>query len=481
MAGPVAARRRRVTRSIATIATARFPTSPRRPVSASRCTAWAWPPRTTTTTGALDVYLTGLGGNRLFRGSGGGKFVDVTATAGVAASGFSTSAAWLDYDRDGQLDLFVARYVQWSVEKDLHCTLDGKTKSYCTPESYNGESPHPVSQPRQRDVRGRHARGRPARSGVQGAGRGADRLRQRRPRRSLRRQRHAAESALPQSRQRHVYRCRDHGGRGVQRGRRGARGHGRRCRRLRRVRPREPRDRQLLERDDGALHERGQRPVHRRGADLHHRPDLAPVAHLRLLLLRLRPRRPARHLRRQRSRGRRHPGGADERVVRAGAAPVPQSWQPPLRGRDRSRWVTAFQVRARSRAARRTATSTTTATSTSSSPPTTAPRACCATTARGTARCASTLRGVGSNRDAIGARVTRHPGRRHAAVADGEDRIELPVAERAAADVRPRRVRRATRCGSRVARWKGRESQRDERERDDHDRRGPRHRLARRR
>ena len=91
--------------------------------------------------GALDVYLTGLGGNRLFRGTGGGKFVDVTATAGVAASGFSTSAAWVDYDRDGRLDLFVARYVQWSVEKDLHCTLDGKTKSYCTPESYGGESP----------------------------------------------------------------------------------------------------------------------------------------------------------------------------------------------------------------------------------------------------------------------------------------------------------------------------------------------------
>lgn len=91
--------------------------------------------------GQIDVYITGLGGNRLFRGAGGGKFVDVTARAGVGASGFSTSAAWLDYDRDGKLDLFVARYVQWSIEKDLRCTLDGKTKSYCTPESYTGESP----------------------------------------------------------------------------------------------------------------------------------------------------------------------------------------------------------------------------------------------------------------------------------------------------------------------------------------------------
>jgi hypothetical protein len=90
--------------------------------------------------GLIDVYLTGLGGNRLMRGTGGGRFTDVTATSGVAASGFSTSAAWLDYDSDGNLDLFVARYVQWSIDKDLHCTLDGKTKSYCTPESYTGES-----------------------------------------------------------------------------------------------------------------------------------------------------------------------------------------------------------------------------------------------------------------------------------------------------------------------------------------------------
>ena len=91
--------------------------------------------------GVVDVYLTGLGGNKLFRGTGRGRFVDVTAAAGVAASGFSTSAAWVDYDGDRDLDLFVARYVQWSIDKDLHCTLDGKTKSYCTPESYTGESP----------------------------------------------------------------------------------------------------------------------------------------------------------------------------------------------------------------------------------------------------------------------------------------------------------------------------------------------------
>jgi enediyne biosynthesis protein E4 len=90
--------------------------------------------------GKIDVYITGLGGNRLFHGAGGGKFVDVTARSGVGGGGFSTSAVWFDYDADGKLDLFVARYVDWSIEKDLYCTLDGKSKSYCTPESYKGAS-----------------------------------------------------------------------------------------------------------------------------------------------------------------------------------------------------------------------------------------------------------------------------------------------------------------------------------------------------
>jgi enediyne biosynthesis protein E4 len=91
--------------------------------------------------GKVDVYLTALGGNKLFRNLGGGKFQDVTARAGVQDGGFSTSAAFFDYDKDGKLDLFVCNYVDWSIEKDLYCTLDGKNKSYCTPESYKGQSP----------------------------------------------------------------------------------------------------------------------------------------------------------------------------------------------------------------------------------------------------------------------------------------------------------------------------------------------------
>jgi len=91
--------------------------------------------------GKIDVYITALGGNRLFRNLGGGRFLDVTSTAGVADGGFSTSALWFDYDKDGKVDLFVAHYVDWSIDKDLFCTLDGKNKSYCTPESYKGQGP----------------------------------------------------------------------------------------------------------------------------------------------------------------------------------------------------------------------------------------------------------------------------------------------------------------------------------------------------
>jgi hypothetical protein len=91
--------------------------------------------------GLVDIYLTTLGRSRLFRNAGKLRFVDVTERAGVGRHGFSTSAAWVDYDRDGRLDLFVLGYVDWSIEADLFCTLDGKNKSYCTPESYKGQSP----------------------------------------------------------------------------------------------------------------------------------------------------------------------------------------------------------------------------------------------------------------------------------------------------------------------------------------------------
>lgn len=88
-----------------------------------------------------DVFITALGQSHLFRNRGDGTFADVTRAAGfLGTEGFSTSAAWVDYDRDGKLDLVVGNYVQWSPAKDLYCTLDGAHKSYCTPESYKGAS-----------------------------------------------------------------------------------------------------------------------------------------------------------------------------------------------------------------------------------------------------------------------------------------------------------------------------------------------------
>ena len=88
-----------------------------------------------------DIFITALGQSRLFHNNGNGTFTDVTQKAGLAGPHeFSTAAAWVDYDRDGHLDLVVGNYVQWSPETDIYCTLDGKTKSYCTPESYKGAS-----------------------------------------------------------------------------------------------------------------------------------------------------------------------------------------------------------------------------------------------------------------------------------------------------------------------------------------------------
>ena len=91
--------------------------------------------------GDVDVYLTALGPNRLLRGNGDGTFADATDEAAVSAPGFSTSALWVDYDQDGHLDLFVGNYVEWTPETDLFCTTaGGDAKSYCTPESYQGQS-----------------------------------------------------------------------------------------------------------------------------------------------------------------------------------------------------------------------------------------------------------------------------------------------------------------------------------------------------
>ena len=97
--------------------------------------------------GDTDIYITAVGDNKLLRNDGS-RFTDVTVAAGVvgnsdvadAPPAWSTSAAWVDVDHDGWLDLFVCNYVRWTPETDLFTTLDGRTKSYATPEQYQGET-----------------------------------------------------------------------------------------------------------------------------------------------------------------------------------------------------------------------------------------------------------------------------------------------------------------------------------------------------
>jgi hypothetical protein len=91
--------------------------------------------------GYPDVLITCVGQNRLFKNTGQGTFIDITKSSGLGGrQALSTSALWFDFDRDGFLDLFVCNYVKWSAEHDVFCSLDGKHKSYCTPEAYRGET-----------------------------------------------------------------------------------------------------------------------------------------------------------------------------------------------------------------------------------------------------------------------------------------------------------------------------------------------------
>jgi hypothetical protein len=89
--------------------------------------------------GRPDLYVTSYGANTLYRNDGDGTFSDVTARAGVGASGWSASAGFFDYDNDGRLDLFVTRYVDWTFETNGYC---GEKKpgyrAYCHPDNYEG-------------------------------------------------------------------------------------------------------------------------------------------------------------------------------------------------------------------------------------------------------------------------------------------------------------------------------------------------------
>ena len=87
--------------------------------------------------GWVDLYVTYLGSNRMFRNNGDGTFADSTPRTGTGDPRWSTSATFFDYDRDGWLDLFVANYVNFGVDMTRGCFSAGSARDYCNPVVYD--------------------------------------------------------------------------------------------------------------------------------------------------------------------------------------------------------------------------------------------------------------------------------------------------------------------------------------------------------
>lgn len=87
--------------------------------------------------GYPDIYVTGFPHNVLYHNNRNGTFTDVTAKAGVAAGGWSTSAAFFDYNHDGLPDLYVGRYLDWDYSKNVFCgDRSPGRRSYCHPDEF---------------------------------------------------------------------------------------------------------------------------------------------------------------------------------------------------------------------------------------------------------------------------------------------------------------------------------------------------------
>ena len=86
--------------------------------------------------GWIDLYLTRLGSDRLFRNNGDGTFVDVSHRIGTNRARWGLSASFLDFDRDGWLDLYVGNYVDHRPDGDADCSTPTGVRNYCGPQRY---------------------------------------------------------------------------------------------------------------------------------------------------------------------------------------------------------------------------------------------------------------------------------------------------------------------------------------------------------
>ena len=91
--------------------------------------------------GNADLYITNYGANRLYRNRGDGRFEDATVSAGVGGDRWSTGAAFGDYDLDGDLDLYVANYVDFDPDirrEDRPFCQWKSVDVFCGPRSLRG-------------------------------------------------------------------------------------------------------------------------------------------------------------------------------------------------------------------------------------------------------------------------------------------------------------------------------------------------------
>ena len=90
--------------------------------------------------GWVDLYLTFLGANRLYRNNGDDTFTDVSAASGTDDAGWGVSASFVDIDRDGWLDLYVGNYVHYDFSGERICTVLSDRRSHCGPEHFEPET-----------------------------------------------------------------------------------------------------------------------------------------------------------------------------------------------------------------------------------------------------------------------------------------------------------------------------------------------------